>query len=769
MLLARNSHIHHTARRSLAFAAVATVTATLLACGGGGGGGGGGGDSGSSIARPTEPSYSQDLSHKVRFSTSTPQPGEIFEIRGEGLEMITVLEIGGARLTPEKRRDANGETVLRVTIPNLTLATNQPINVMGYVNDGDTVKLSTSGVAWCPIGVDGLSSSTASPGMAIELVGECLSHATTVRWGGMDIPILRRSSRGIVIAINASQSDQHPVEIQTASGFSRSGPPLDFNVGLTPGLRIDPLLGQVTLLPASSPLLRLIPGKTAMVMARISRPYQASTSRATAKIELINSAGSTFATYPLQGDDAFPDVPGPSNAMENNYFAIIPPDQVENIHTVRVVAQDSANSLSQTVAFQPAVAPVTSFRLHLVPIARPGGSPAPLPDASRVQAVLAAMFPVSRIEVVAHAPVTFSGSSDTFSQKDLFDLTTLRAQEGAKTHDFYFGIQPEARSAGLAYVGGTTATGFYNWPTNPTATSLLGGADAAMITEMIAHEVAHNFGRTHTFEDKKFPYANGRLGNYAGLSLFRNSPTTLPGTQWFDVMSYSAPKWFSDYSAYGVQRDAEIRAIRIPGATSGARYNSGIQAAIVPLRLLEISGSVASGDLSLHSTFDHADDAVAAKPVPEALRNSMTAPWWIRLTLTDGSTQWFVPTVRDVSDGATPVVTAALHLSAATDIASVALVHEGTVVRTWPAGATTTASVPEAMVQEQGGRVTVRWDAHYRLSLVHVAEDGTRTAVAINLTGGQATLNAPAAGGSWMWSLTDGIALHQGHSSRATK
>ncbi|WP_428852452.1 M12 family metallo-peptidase [Imbroritus primus] len=745
------------------------AAAAVMACGGGGGGGSGGSGSGSSASLSGEAGNLHDLSGQVRFSTTAPQAGEMLEIRGAGLEPIALLDIAGIRLSPEKRRDANGETVLRVTMPRLTLAENQPVNVVGYGGDGQAMKLSNSTFAWCPIGIDRLSSATASPGMAVELSGACLDRATQVRWGGMDIPILRRSARGVVIAINATQSASYRVELRTASGFALNGPTLDFNAGLAPGLRIDPMIGQVNLLPAASPMLRLIPGKTAMVMARISRPYGVSVSRASARVELLDTLGTRFATYPLQGDDAFPDVPGADNAMENNYFAVIPPDQVANIRTVRIVAEDSASNLTQSVSFQPPVAPGTSFRLHLVPIARPGGAPAPLPNPNRVQAVLSAMFPVSRIEVVAHAPVTFSGSSDAFSQKDLFDLTALRAQEGAQSYEFYFGVQPEPRNAGLAYVGGTTATGFHTWPTNTSTAGLFGGADAALITELIAHEVAHNFGRTHTFEDSSYPYANGRLGTYAGLSLFQNSPAALPGSQWYDVMSYSAPKWFSDYSAYGVQRDAELRAIRLPtaGALAGLRSDSTLQAVVAPLRLLEISGDPASGNVSLHSTLDHTVDTLAAQPVADALRSGVSQSLWIRIGLADGSTQWFVPTLRSVSDGDAQALTASVHLPAAMQIASVALVRDGSVVRSWPQTGDTASTAPTAMLQESAGRITVRWDPQYRLSLVHLSARGVRTAVAVNLTGVQVTLNAPQeAGGSWMWSLTDGLALHQGSQSR---
>jgi hypothetical protein len=753
---------HDVARQSLAIA----LAAAVVACGGGGGGSGSN-TGGSSSSLSGEPGTMYDLSGKVRFSTSVPQPGEMLEIRGAGLEQISVLDIGGARVAPQKQREANGDTVLRVTMPRLALAENQTLRIIGMDSNGDTINLASGSVAWCPIGIDGLSSATISPGMAVEVTGSCLTYAAHIRWGGMDIPIMRRTSRGFVISLHASQSASHPIEVRTASGFSLTTPPLEFNVGVAPSLKIDPMIGQVSLLPASSSLLRLIPGKTAMVMARISRPYQG-VSRASARVELLNDGGTLFASYPLQGDDAFPDVPGDGNAMENNYFALIPPDQVATIRTVRIVAEDQASNLTQSVSFQPTVAPETSFRLHLVPIARPGGAPAPLPDIGRVQAILSAMFPVSRIEVVAHSPVIFSGSSDTYSQKDLFDLTTLRAQEGAKIHDFYFGVQPEARNAGLAYVGGTTATGFHSWPSHPASTSLLGGTDGSLITDLIAHEVAHNFGRVHTFEDNRFPYANGRLGTHAGLSLFRNTPTTLPGSRWYDVMSYSAPKWFSDYSAFGVQRDAELRAIRIPAARAALRSGNATQAAIVPLRLLEISGEPDSGNVTLHSTFDHAEDALAAQAVPEHMRSGINTSHWVRIQRSDGSMQWYVPTVRSMSDGDAPSVTVTLHLPATTDVANVALVRDGITVREWPAKNSTMSNVaPVTNLHENGGRITARWDPQYKLSLAHVSASGIRAALAVNLTSGQVSLPVPAeAGGYWMWSLTDGLALYEGHQQR---
>ncbi len=733
----------------------------LTACGGGGGG---------SAAKPNaENPDGIDLTSAVQVSSPSPQAGELVQITGPGLDRIAVLEVASIRLIPEKIHTSTGDIALRFPMPTLTLSDDQAISLAGHTGEGERIVLSKSAMQWCPIRPRGISRSPASPGMATVLTGACLNHVKRVRWGGMEIAVARKTADSLVVLIDTTQAAVHDLDLLTENDFSVRGPALAFDPGIAPGLQVDAMIGQLGLMTPASPWLRLIPGKPALVMGRISRPFHAASIRANARVELLNAAGTRFASYALQGDDAYPDVPGPDNAMESNYVAVIPPEQIAAIRTVRIVAEDATNGKAQSISFQPRIAPDTSFRLHLVPIARPGRAPAPLPDLQRVQTVLSAMFPVSRIEVVAHAPVVFPGSSDSFSQRDLFDLATLQVQEGARPYEFYFGIQPEARNAGLAYIGGNTAVGFHLWPTTSLTASLLGGNDAAMITELLAHEIAHNFGRIHSFSDNAFPYANNRIGAHAGLSLFQPSrPVTLLDTQWFDVMSYSAPKWFSDYSAHGVQLEAEMRAIRLPQAGARLMPGDNIQAGTPALRVLQINGHPDSGELSLETTLTHTADAIATQPVPESARTGLQVELWLRATLADGSQQWFVPVIRNISDGERPLMAATLTLPADTRFASIALVRNGSVVREWPDSGARQSSADTVTLQESAGILTARWDNRYRLTLVRVLDSGQRTAVAVNVTGGQLAVPAPAQpGGSWAWTLSDGLTLHSGSATRS--
>ena len=73
--------------------------------------------------------------------------------------------------------------------------------------------------------------------------------------------------------------------------------------------------------------------------------------------------------------------------------------------------------------------------------------------------------------------------------------------------------------------------------------------------------------------------------------------------------------------------------------------------------------------------------------------------------------------------------------------------------------AVSSSSAPSVQASEQGGALTVRWDAarHPYATVSHVA--GARTVIGLDLQGGSATVPTAAlpAGGQFEFGLSDGV------------
>jgi hypothetical protein len=78
-------------------------------------------------------------------------------------------------------------------------------------------------------------------------------------------------------------------------------------------------------------------------------------------------------------------------------------------------------------------------------------------------------------------------------------------------------------------------------------------ADTVDVGSTLAHELGHAFGLSHTFEDPRYPRADGGLGPFIGL---RGTPTpslvlgvdARGQTLAYDLMSYAFNSWISPYS-----------------------------------------------------------------------------------------------------------------------------------------------------------------------------------------------------------------------------
>jgi hypothetical protein len=203
------------------------------------------------------------------------------------------------------------------------------------------------------------------------------------------------------------------------------------------------------------------------------------------------------------------------------------------------------------------------------------------------------MHPLDTYSALIHAAYT-TITSDTLEDQNtngawikiLGELDAVRVVEHSSR--YYYGVVKTSYPsgvAGVAYVSG---------PGSPQRAAL--GWDALPSgSAVLAHELAHNWGRNHApcgspaGVDGSYPYADGRTGAY-GLDVAAQSlkpPTTS------DIMGYCDPKWIGDYN---------YKAILNYLSPASALVSSSVVAGEVQPCLL-IWGHVLNGEMVLEPAF----------------------------------------------------------------------------------------------------------------------------------------------------------------------
>lgn len=193
---------------------------------------------------------------------------------------------------------------------------------------------------------------------------------------------------------------------------------------------------------------------------------------------------------------------------------------------------------------------VAPLDLRFVPIRRTADN-----TTGNVTAANAAQFadqtvrvhPLAAVNVDVRAAYTYtdtaqiqSGDGNGVWLRILSQMSALQAAEGGTKN--YYGVIAVPYGSGIAgygYVPGRSAVG---WDKLPSASGVA------------AHELGHNFGRSHapcggvSSSDPNYPYAGGVTGQW-GYDLVAG--TLKPPTS-TDLMGYCGTTWISDYTYVGV-------------------------------------------------------------------------------------------------------------------------------------------------------------------------------------------------------------------------
>lgn len=189
---------------------------------------------------------------------------------------------------------------------------------------------------------------------------------------------------------------------------------------------------------------------------------------------------------------------------------------------------------------------VSTFSLRFVPVLQSanglqGGVTAG--NAGSYLAQIRALFPLGTIDSDVRAPFTTaapalqSGDGNGAWSQILSEINALRTADGSTR--YYYGVVKVGYSSGIAGVGYVPGRASIGWDFLPSA------------SEVMAHEVGHNFGRFHApacgagSPDGSYPYADGKIGVY-GYDLSAN--VLRAPSSYYDLMGYCSTNWISDYT-----------------------------------------------------------------------------------------------------------------------------------------------------------------------------------------------------------------------------
>ena len=190
---------------------------------------------------------------------------------------------------------------------------------------------------------------------------------------------------------------------------------------------------------------------------------------------------------------------------------------------------------------------VTDFRVRFVPVLQQAtglsGSVTPA-TAEKFLADVRVLLPVAGYETDVRAPYTSNGPAlEPDNGNDAWGalLSELHALKRAdRDSRYYYGVVKPPYTdgvGGIGFVGGAARVAL-GWDRLPSGAYVM------------AHELAHNMGRTHapcgvTTSDPSYPHAGGRIGvwGFDPVWLTVKNPSV-----WKDLTGYCNPYWVSDYS-----------------------------------------------------------------------------------------------------------------------------------------------------------------------------------------------------------------------------
>ncbi|WP_083383939.1 IPT/TIG domain-containing protein [Cupriavidus sp. USMAHM13] len=395
-----------------------------------------------------------------------------------------------------------------------------------------------------------LSIASASVGQLVRVRGANLQLATRIAIGDQSVAASATAADGTWLDfVVPAQAASGSVVVIDAKDRRFAVAPLE--VGGT-GLAVkisDVQVAQAQLHSVSgavpSRYLRLVPGKPLLVRVRLEPGDGAQTIEPEVRLTVRNDALGTR-TVAMKGPQKLGAQAVAEDDLAGSYTYELPGEWVQRGLKLDVEANEKRfPGVTARFAYEPPAGVLgvgTYIRLHLVPIQPDSGETVDL-DLDTFQRNVRGLYPLSEVEFIVEPPLKQPGTRLNDSEAWLGAVGALRKASAPTGSDFYFGVLPCDGCTGLGWTPGRTAVASHRW---------YGRKDYATGGVMM-HELGHNFGREHSFEDAAFPYhtiSANRLGGPWVINLLRDRVLYDPAEQ-YDVMSYSYPKTVSDYTYSG--------------------------------------------------------------------------------------------------------------------------------------------------------------------------------------------------------------------------
>ncbi|MBK8250767.1 MAG: hypothetical protein IPK85_25740 [Gemmatimonadetes bacterium] len=234
-----------------------------------------------------------------------------------------------------------------------------------------------------------------------------------------------------------------------------------------------------------------------------------------------------------------------------------------------------------------------SFDVRLVPVTQSVNGTTGGVNAGNAGSYLSAslaMFPIGttnidvRAAYTTNAPVLQADDGNGAWGQVLSELNALRTADGSTR--YYAGIARVNYTSGIAGLGYVPGRATLSWDHLPSA------------SEVVAHELGHNFGRFHApcggagNPDPSYPHSGGSIGHY-GYSL---TSAALKAPSMADLMGYCSNIWISDYTY-----NAVLNYRTTNGFSGSARVLGGNPN---PRRGLLVWGRIQRGQLILEPAFE---------------------------------------------------------------------------------------------------------------------------------------------------------------------
>jgi hypothetical protein len=680
------------------------------------------------------------------FAPTTIVTGQTLTINGTGLDRATTVVFANG--TSGSIASRTGTTRITTVVPDT--AGSGVIRVRSNVPEDVPAANALQVFPAIRVDANAVYRVTAS-GSNVTINGTGLTEVSAVRVANIAATITSKAATQLVFTVpagpacasilldSASQPTVAGGSVVVGAGCVATVPAVEFGQVLSQGL--------------GDTRLRLVPGKETWV-----RAYVVSTQSnvPAPPVRLTGYSGAAvLGTLDMAGPSTLPVVSGstvPDSLRydETQSFNVeLPAAWVRAGLAVRVEA-DPLRQYGAPVVVDATPPLGTAARVEIVAVPLISGGFVPtLPTTAAILDEITRRFPIPRanITVTLRQSYTLTSVTDgldtsTEWQNALVELNQLRAMENAPANRFYFGFVRRSGGgvAGIGYVPGRSAVG---WDSS------------TQWARTMAHELGHNFSRSHApcgnvaSPDPNFPYAGGVL---SATPLVDSVPAALdvvsPSGQ-TDIMGYCNGTWFSDYNYREMQRYME--------GQSGLLANQ-IAADIGEQDLLLVAGTIG-------------DDGLTLAPV-QALRGLATAAagdYTLRFVLADGSAVEY-PFDADLVDHAVPPERQFAVAVARPDgeIARVDILHNGAPVARRASARATAQRASGADVgrmrqidwSESNGRLTVQWDATAAPGLAVTHVDGaSRTLLALRATGGIAQIDVSGlpAGGRYEFAVSDGL------------